>query len=334
MCNIWRIPRDTPTLSKNEWLALLSRDLFSDLLELDITGGEPFLRRDLVDLVKAICQLKQTRLKALKSVAITTNGFLTDQVVEGSRQILAQARKEQIDVVMVCALDAVGELHDTIRRYPGGWDSVNRTIQGLKKLKAHFPNLFIGLKTTILPLNVDQLDSISQYAQRHQLFTIISPCIITEGRYLNPDRAESLSFKPRHIEAMIRFFQKTTSQWSFHDRCLVKYLKTGVMRKPCSCGFNYFFIRSQGDLLPCPLLDISPGNITQSPIENILTADEALEIRQRAGKFQKCRDCTEPGLERYSLPCEGWTYLSLLPKMGRIKFLQMHHHMGLDKYFP
>ena len=43
MCNIWRIPKDSPLLSADDWLALLSRDLFTDLVELDITGGEPFL---------------------------------------------------------------------------------------------------------------------------------------------------------------------------------------------------------------------------------------------------------------------------------------------------
>ncbi|MGD9224350.1 MAG: radical SAM protein [Desulfobacteraceae bacterium] len=333
MCNIWRIPKKTPVLSVDQWLALLSKDLFTDLVELDITGGEPFLREDLAELFTAICELKGHHLTSLKSVAITTNGFLTGRVIEETKAILMEARHRALGVVMVCAMDAVGDVHDNVRQYPGAWEKVNRTIQGLRRLRTEFPNLIIGLKTTVLPFTVDHLDAIVTYARQNDLFTIISPCIITEGRYLNPDRAKDLVFNSQQTEKMIRFFQNDTSRWSFHDTCLVDYLKTGRMKKPCSCGFNYFFIRSQGSLLPCPMIDKSPGNVTQTPIEKLLASDATVRIRRHAGKMNPCRHCTEPGLERYSLPCEGWRYLSLLPKMGGQQFLQLHRHMGLDKYF-
>ena len=332
MCNIWRIPRDTPSLSADDWLALLSRDLFTDLVELDITGGEPFLRTDLTELLTAVCALKKCHLVSLKSIAITTNGFLTRRVLDGCRSILSAAKRAGIDLVVVCAMDAVGEVHDAIRQYPGGWRRVNETIQGLNRLRADFSNLVIGLKTTILPINVGQLDAIVHYARKNDLFTIISPCIITKGRYLNPDRAKALAFNKGEIQEMMRFFRGQTSRWSFHDACLLRYFKTGRMKKICTCGFNYFFIRSQGALFPCPIIDASPGNVMQTPIEKLLATDTAARIRRHAGRFSECRDCTEPGLERYSLPCDGWTYLAMLPKMGKTRFLHMHHHMGLDKY--
>ena len=196
MCNIWRIPRDTPSLSAKDWLALLSRDLFSDLVELDITGGEPFLRTDLADLLTAVCELKKRHLTALKSIAVTTNGFLTRRVLDQCRSILLEARHADVDLVIVCAMDAVGEVHDAVRNYPGGWRRVDQTIQGLNRLRADFSNLIIGLKTTVLPVNRGHLDAIVRYAEKYDLFTIISPCIITKGRYLNPDRAEDLAFKP------------------------------------------------------------------------------------------------------------------------------------------
>jgi len=333
MCNIWRIPKNTPALSVDEWLSLLSKDLFTELVELDITGGEPFLRKDLADLLTGVCKLTAHHLTLLKSIAITTNGFLTKRVVRETKKILMETGQRKIGVVMVCAMDAMGDVHDTVRRYPGGWQRVHRTIQELNRLRADFPNLVVGLKTTVLPFTVDDLDAIVSYAKENNLFTIISPCIITEGRYLNPDRAMDLAFNSRQTEKMIRFYQNDSSRWSFHDSCLVRYLKTGRMKKPCTCGFNYFFIRSQGSLLPCPMIDKSPGNITQTPIEELLASDTAVRIRRHAGKMDHCRHCTEPGLERYSLPCEGWRYLSLLPKMGGKRFLEMHRHMGLDKYF-
>ena len=97
-------------------------------------------------------------------------------------------------LVMVCAMDAIGDTHEKIRNYPDAWSKVNETIQRLKELRETFPNLLIGLKTAILPINVQELQDIILYAETNRLFTIISPCIITEARYLNPDRAHELVF--------------------------------------------------------------------------------------------------------------------------------------------
>ncbi len=333
MCNIWQSPRKAPELSTADWLALLKRDLFHDLVELDITGGEPFLRDDLDDMLTAVCAMPHSRLRSLRSIAVTTNGFLTRRVLAACRRILPAARRAGIDLVMVCAMDAVGEAHDAIRGYPGGWRRANQTIQGLMDLRAEFPNLVIGLKTTVLPDTVGELEAIVQYAAKRGLFTIVSPCIVTRGRYLNADRAADLAFQPAQRKAMACFFRKAASSWSFHEACLVRYLEEGQMQKPCTCGFNYFFIRSQGALFPCPMIDLSPGNVSDVPIEELLASPVAATIRRQVGRFPECRHCTEPGLERYSLPFEGWTYLGLLPKMGQRRFVAMHHRMGLNKYF-
>ncbi len=332
MCNIWKIPSDVPNLPVEGWQNLLSSDVFFDLRELDITGGEPFLKLDLLDLFSHICEQKGHNLKNLRSIAITTNGFLTRRVLRYTEEILKQLAECRIELVMVCAMDGIGETHDKIRNVEDAWKKVNETVQGLLKLRARYPNLIIGLKTTILPINVGELDGIVQYADAKGLFTIISPCIITRGRYLNQDSAENLKFSKEDVAKMIHFFQGQRFKWSFHGDSLAQYLNTGTMQKPCSCGFNYFFVRSSGDVHLCPLLDFTIGNIKEREIEDLLSSKKAARVRRRIGQYPECSKCTEPGLERYSLPYEGLHYLSLLLKMGKKGFLQMHSHLGLDKY--
>ena len=333
MCNIWKIPGQVPNLPLTEQIRILSSDLLSDIVELDITGGEPFLRDDLPDLFSAISDLKKNHTKSLQAVAVTSNGFLTSRILADAEKILPKLRDVGIDLIMVCAMDAVGELHERIRNYKNAWAKVDQTVQGLKALRNKFPNLIIGLKTTVLPLNVGELDKIADYADINGLFTIISPCIITKGRYLNPDLADALIFSPKNIEAMIQFFQGGSSRWSYHENRLVSYFQKGVIKKPCTCGFNYFFVRSNGDMFLCPLLDESVGNVRKVPLEKLFSSEKASRMRRRIGRFPQCRQCTEPGLERYALPYEGFTYLHLLLKMGRKRFLQLHCHLGLDKYF-
>jgi MoaA/NifB/PqqE/SkfB family radical SAM enzyme len=333
MCNIWRIPREVPMLSTVDWLDLLSSPLFNDLRELDITGGEPFLKQDLPTLLLGTCDLKQRNLSSLKSIIVPTNGFLTERILTITERVLPLCKEQDIEFVVVCSMDAVGETHDQVRNYKGAWQKVDKTIQGLIKIRQRFSNLIIGLKTTILPVNVLQLNDIVRYAEQHDLFTIISPCIITEGRYLNSEQAATLTFRPEHIKEMISFFESDRFQWSYHRNRLIDYLKTGKMKKPCTCGYNYFFVRSTGELFLCPLINPSMGNIRQHRVEDLFTSEAANRMRRRIGKFPECAHCTEPGLERYALPFQGFSYLSLLLSMKRDSFLQLHRHMGMDKYF-
>jgi MoaA/NifB/PqqE/SkfB family radical SAM enzyme len=332
MCNIWKIPRDVASLSVDQWLRFLASPLFSNLRELDITGGEPYLVKDLPDLFAGIRDLKHKNLKALRSIAITTNGILTRRVLAHTEAILQWLHTCNIELVVVCAVDAAGPLHDQIRRVEDAWSKVHATIQGLIKIRSKFPNLVLGLKTTILPANVDALDEIADYAAANDLFTIISPCIITQGRYLNPEKAADMAFSGQQIQKMIRFYQNGRSSWRFHNEQMIRFLQTGTVRKPCTCGFNYFFIRYDGTLLLCPLVDIPIGNITESNLEELLSSPKARRVRRRIGRFPDCSRCTEPGLERFSLHFEGWTYLKVLQKMKPEAFFEMHRHMGLDKY--
>ena len=65
MCNIWQLPAASPELEARDWLELLQSPVLSELKELDITGGEPFLRDDLAGLLLGIGRLKATHLPYL-----------------------------------------------------------------------------------------------------------------------------------------------------------------------------------------------------------------------------------------------------------------------------
>jgi len=332
MCNIWKVPRQDPELSLDEWVDLLSDPLLADVRELDITGGEPFLRDDLVSLMIAVCRLKESRLKRLRSVAITTNGVLTHRVAPGVEEMLAVMSGYGLELVIVCALDAVGPLHDEIRRYPGAWPAVRQTIDELVGLRGEWPNLVVGVKTTVLPLNVDALEGIADYARERDLFTIISPAIVTPGRYLNVDRAPDLELSPAERLRLAAFYEGGHSEWTYHARTVAGYLRTGRVKRPCTCGFNYFFVRSNGEVYLCPLLDESAGNLRSKSLGDLLGSDRARRIRRQVGRAPQCAHCTEPGLERYSLPYQGFAYLGELARVGPRRFLELHRHLGLDKY--
>jgi len=332
MCNIWQIPREVPDLPLATWTDLLSSPTLRHLVEIDITGGEPFLRDDLEMLLEWIGRAKPTRFPRLKTLAVTTNGILTARILEAVGRIIGPLQERGIDLVLACGMDAVGPVHDDIRNFRGAWEKLDSTLAGLGELRTRHPNLVLGVKTTILPANVHELDRIAAYAREHGLFTIISPCIITANRFGNVDLAEGLKFSPEDLRAIRRFYESPAFAWSLHRQTMLNYLATGTVKKSCSAGFNTVFVRHTGEIFPCPLIPNALGNIPEATLDRLLGSPAAARFRRRIGTFAECRTCTEPGLERIAWPYEGFGCLRLLARMGYRDFERLAGHMGLDKY--
>jgi MoaA/NifB/PqqE/SkfB family radical SAM enzyme len=332
MCNIWKTARSLPELSVEQWLAVLSSPACADLRELDITGGEPFLREDLGALLLGVADRQRCGLRRLRSIAITTNGFLATRVLGTVSAVVGPLEAAGVDLVFACAMDGIGAVHDHIRGYPGGFDRLDATIAGLQLLRDSHPGMVLGLKMTVTHHNVDQLDAVAAYAADRGMFAIISPFIVTPARYGNLDLAADLAFSAEDLAVLRRFYSGPAFRWSYYARELEEFLRAGRMDKPCTAGFNYAFIRSTGDLYLCPLLEVSPGNVLEKPLADLLASRIARRFRRGVGRYPACLTCTEPGLERYALPAEGRRYLELSRRLEAAEFRRLHDHLGLDKY--
>jgi MoaA/NifB/PqqE/SkfB family radical SAM enzyme len=333
MCNIWKIPNKVKDLPLINWQKLLASPSLHGLREIDITGGEPFLRDDLRVLLKWISFSKPQLFPELKTVAITTNGILTEQILATTEEIIRPLAAQGIDLILVCGMDAANELHDEIRNLPNAWQKLSATISGLKKLRSEHSNLILGIKTTIIPANVQQLDRIVDYADENGLFTIILPRIITGNRFANLELERSLSFSDDDLRLIRRFYEGPSFAWDGHRLAVLNYIKTGKVDKPCSAGFNTLFVRHNGEVFPCPLIENSLGNIKQNSLSFMLASVQARRFRRGIGTYAECKVCTEPGLERIAWPFEGFTCLRQLVRMGPDSFMRLARHMGLDKYF-
>jgi MoaA/NifB/PqqE/SkfB family radical SAM enzyme len=332
MCNIWQIPPEVPDLDLSVWQELLCSPELSHLRELDLTGGEPFLRCDVGSLLQAILDAQPAHFPELRTLSITTNGILTDRILGHTREIIGHLQQRGIDLVLACGMDAVGNLHERIRNYPGAWDKLQETLSGLYRIRETHSNLILGIKTTIIPLNTRELGRLAEYASANNLFTIISPRIITSNRFCNSDKEESLQFSPEDQREMIRFFESPRFSWTGHREALLGYLRTGTIRKPCSAGFNTLFIRYNGEVFPCPVMPVALGNIKDQPLGELYRNEAATRFRKKVGSFPECSVCTEPGMERIAWPLEGFAFLQLASRAGLRDFDRLVRHMGLDKY--
>ncbi len=137
MCDSWRKPVNEPDLTLEE-----IEGFFQQLKRMDavrITGGEPFIRRDIHDIVNlADFYLRPTYIH------ITTNGFLTQVIVQSISKVRKKS-KLQIKI----SIDAFEEHHDLIRGTRGAYQRAKETAICLKEI-ADKENFVVAINQTIV----------------------------------------------------------------------------------------------------------------------------------------------------------------------------------------
>lgn len=175
-CNIWqdKRPKDAE-LSLEEYQKIL-QSLGRSVIWYTLSGGEPFLRDDIVEIVGLI-----KRYSDPKVVIIPTNGFLTNRIEEHTRRILEKL-SPGTELIVNLSLDGIGEEHDAIRGLPGSFGRVTHTLATLKELKKEYPHsLSIGMHTVVSKYNVSRLLDLFRFV-REELRPDSYICEIAENR--------------------------------------------------------------------------------------------------------------------------------------------------------
>jgi len=141
MCDIWKI-KDYPELTLAQF-----EKLPSSLRDINLSGGEPFLRMDLPQIVKVVVErCPQAR------IVISSNGFATELIIKQMKEIL----KIKPDIGVAISIDGLNTIHDEMRGIPGGFEKAITTVKELKKLG--MTNLRLGF--TVMEKNINQLSKV------------------------------------------------------------------------------------------------------------------------------------------------------------------------------
>jgi len=137
-CDIWR----KSSSARDELDVQQIANIFRQLGRLDclrLSGGEPFLRSDLAEIINALDKINQPGI-----VHITSNGLMTDRIVEIMRRI---ARPRRIHLKL--SIDDTGDKHDTVRGVSGAYAQVIQTVEKLAPLR-HEMGFHLGINQAII----------------------------------------------------------------------------------------------------------------------------------------------------------------------------------------
>jgi len=133
-CNIWK-KKSENELSVSEIDKIFSK--YNGFSWVDITGGEIFLRKDIVEITKIIIQ----KCRNLYVLHFPTNGLLPEIIVEKTKQILRLNPKK---LIVSVSLDGPKEVNDKIRGVPGSFKNAVQTFSELKKIENRKLSVFFG----------------------------------------------------------------------------------------------------------------------------------------------------------------------------------------------
>ena len=126
---------------------------FTDLW---LSGGEPTLREELVEIIDLFCTNN-----GVSTVRLPTNGLLADRLVEIVEEVFA--RHPGLTFHINLALDGYGETHDRIRGVPGNFDKAAESIRKLSVLRSRYPGFFLFVNSVICKENHDQLIELGDF---------------------------------------------------------------------------------------------------------------------------------------------------------------------------
>jgi MoaA/NifB/PqqE/SkfB family radical SAM enzyme len=259
-----------------------------------ISGGEPFLRGDLVDICKFLYRICRPKI-----INIPTNGILSKKIPEAVEKI-AEACPET-NLIINLSLDQVGEKHDELREVPGNYQKAMETYAALRELK--YPNFTLGIHTVISQFNVNKIPDIYR-----ELIKLDPDSYITEiaeervelgtmGASITPDKKDydkAVDFLMERIrEKKFKGITRITQAFRLQYYQMVKdYLAEEKQIFPCYAGILSCQIAPDGDVWPCCIRADVMGNLREAgyDFKKVWFSSEADSIR----KSIKNRDCSCP----------------------------------------
>lgn len=290
-CFYWR---NIENCGKRNELSLLEIERlthnFPNLLHLNITGGEPFLRVD----ISEICHLFVKNC-ALQSLTIPTNCSLPEKIENDVMAILEKSKPRYMRICL--SLQGVGKSHDDIIGMPGAFAKVIETYERLNLIRKRHANLDIQITSCLSSYNVNHMDELINYVAQH--FEIgHHNILLMRGQPRDPGAkgvscAEYKQFVEKANKNLIEMRNLRTAIYAaifqYNNKMIEHLLEYNTMPIDCLAGRRLLIIDEEGKIFPCELLGEALGSLRDSnfSVARILSSSPARKILKQI-REKKC----------------------------------------------
>ena len=288
MCDSWR--KD----SKGDLELDEIERIFTELPPLDavrLTGGEPFVRRDLCEIAELAVELLQPAF-----LHVTTNGFLTPRILD-----FCERRPRTVPLNLLVSIDGLAGAHDAIRGHAGAFRSAMRTIEALAPRRKEL-RLNLAVNQTI----VDAAGA-AQYRELHELLAplgINNQVVVAykeSATYAVADVSNVAPSYPGHFEPfeglapadLERLFGEIESDLASYppgERVAKRYYLEGIRNRllageatpnpTCVAAHAHLRIFPNGDVPICQFNSRRIGSLREQSFEKLWFGERAVSERK------------------------------------------------------
>lgn len=282
-------------LSFTEWdkiIGDISRHWAKNIEWVEIGGGEPFMRKDIFDLIRLI----RKKMPGAK-ILLVTNGLLIRK--EQFKEIFAL-----IDRIQFSLDGSRKETHDKIRQFSGAF---NKTIEIIRSLKNENQNLYTIIRATIMKINYTELEEIIKLGKKLKVNEVgIRAMVVSEGSsVLNKE----LEISSEEYHKLLREIPRLQSKYKIRiysgdplqnllDPIFIKHIRGGGYKLEdtfagCLVGISYLYINNAGALSFCPMLNtFLLGDLLKEDIAEIWENNPLLN-KLRKSEFSETSACSK-----------------------------------------
>lgn len=308
-CFYWHhINENEPELTFGEIERLAPQ--FKGALWIAITGGEPFLRDDIGDILRVVH--RQTKPPYM---TLVTNGFFPERL----KQVVTEffSVKSNTVVTVSVSLDGIYELHDSIRGLPGSFEKACESIRILKNLQSRFNRLRIRVCSCYNAFNQEKIEEIPVYLNRH-FQEIPWDFSLVRGNPHDPSSKNSLNIA-RYFQLKRKYCSGLSrgNRRSMIDRFIIaknrmlielqeQIIFNGKSNLPCRAGLLSTVIRENGEVIACEMEEFPMGNLRDFGMNfsQLCNSKQAVKTRQliKATHCQCAHECNLTTNMVFSIP--------------------------------
>jgi len=314
MCGIWQQSEEVhgEELSLGEIERYLSNPLFNKLEYVNINGGEPNLRTDLVQIGELIVQ----KIPGLKALSINTNGIPPGRTIENVKKIASVCRNRNVRFSVSLSLHDVGRAYDQIAGIEGVNEKVMNTITALQGIKEQ-NGFYLSANCVITRLNVTHLDRIFEWSRETQIPMNFVLGEIRE-RFQNLEMEHDILIGKENREDLVAFLRRLADRKDIFFQHTLRYdslanmLEFGCKRSlSCYYALGGVVIGSDGALSYCPhSKEIGCGR-ERSALE-IYFDPSNLKYRRESLQKDKCLTCPSYNFNRMEVEKDLWKVIKHL----------------------
>lgn len=210
ICGIWKQSAQSKEkeLSLEQFRHILSDPLFSRLDYININGGEPNLREDLVKMVEMFVEL----FPRLKTITLNSNGLPAPRTVDNVQKISELCQKNGIRFSVSISLHATGKDYDKISGVSQAYFLVKEGLDRLKEMRS-IGGFYLSVNCVVTDLNVLSLDRMLEWSEKEEI-----PINFTLGevreRFSNLEMAQAVRVHDKDRDYLVQFLRKLARQKS------------------------------------------------------------------------------------------------------------------------